>query len=137
MKVEITFEELSNLVKNKYGKQLEFSRKSDNELTIAYRQKVFFKSIRIPVNIRVEKVSGDKIMAVYGGNIGVDAVISGALAYFRSSDPEMAYAIQTEPGHRINIDLSRLSKTRSITKFVSLDSFQVLETGIVVTANLH
>lgn len=136
MKISISFAELSGYIQKRYDKQVAFSKVSDKEICLSYTQNIFFKTIRIPVNLRIEDVKADSLSITYNGGFGIDMIITGAITFLKAKLPELANAISSEEGHRIRIELSKLSQTAKLVKTISLNEITVAENGMKVDALL-
>ena len=136
MVVNISFTELSDYIKCHYDKTLLFSRVSDKELCVSYEQPIIFKTIHVPINISIEKVSPDSVTIGYNGGFGIDLIIAGTMSVLKNQVPELSKVFVSEEGHKIRIDLSQLSQTKAIFEAISLKDIQILEDDVQVEASL-
>ncbi len=136
MKLVLSFAEISDYVRLRYGKTLTITRISDTELRVLYTQKVLVASIQIPVNIVIDEVRPAELLVTYKGRFGIDMIISGALTFFKSQLPEMAAAITPRDGHQLLIDLAQLPKAKALVDNVSLQSLTVLDDALELQATL-
>lgn len=136
MTINLDFAEIGEYVKKHYDKKLSFSRVSDKVLRVSYEQRILIAAVQVPVSITIEDVAADAIAISYNGGIGIDMIISGVLAFIKAKVPELATALVSEEGHRIRIELSRLSQTKALVEALALKDIQVLESELRISASL-
>lgn len=136
MKISISFTELSNYIKKHYDKQMTFSQVSDKELCASYSQNLFFKTIQVPVSLKIEDVKADSVAITYNGGFGIDMIIAGTLSFLKAKVPELANALASEEGHRIQIELSKLPQTTTLVETIAFNEISVAEDGLIVGASL-
>lgn len=136
MTINISFAELSDYINSHFGKRLNFRQVSMNVLCVSYAQKILFKTLQIPVNIGIEEVRADTVTVTYSGGLGIDMIIAGVMAFIKAKMPELSEMIVSEEGHRIRLELSRISQTRTLVEALTLSSIQILENGICLNAAL-
>lgn len=136
MKITISFAELNEFINAHYGKQLTFSKVSDKEVCASYTQSLFFRSIQVPVNLKIEDVKTDSVAIAYNGGFGIDMIIAGILSFLKSKVPELADVLVSEEGHCIRIKLSKLPQTAKLVEAASLGEICVVEDGLIVEASL-
>lgn len=136
MKISISFDELSDYIKSHYDKQMTFSQVSDKELYASYSQNLFFKTIQIPVSLKIEDVKADSVAITYNGGFGIDMIIAGTLSFLKAKVPELANALVSEEGHRIRIELSKLPQTATLVETVAFNEISFAENGLIVCASL-
>lgn len=136
MKFTISFTELSKYIAEHYGKTLSFGRVSKNEVCVSYSQKMFFKTMQVPVNIIIDEVKDETICLTYKGSFGIDLIIAGALSFLKSIIPELANVVVTGEGHRLRIELSQLRQAKALVENIRLDEILVEEDGFEVKGAL-
>lgn len=136
MKISISFTELSDYIKKHYDKHLTFSKVADNEVRASYTQNLFFRTVQVPLDLKIENVRADSIAVTYNGGFGIDMIIAGTLSFLKAKVPELSNALISEEGHRIRIELSKLPQTETLVQAVSLNSISVAENGLTVEATL-
>lgn len=136
MNISLTFTELSDYVKSRYGKELTFSKAEENTLRISYVQKILFKDIRIPVDLAIEDVRPDAIAIRYDGGFGIDMIITGAIAFLKAKLPEFEAALQTSEGHRLSIQLSKIEQTKKAMEILCLKDILIHPDKLEIILNL-
>lgn len=136
MKISISFAELSDYIKKHYDKQLTLTKVTDKEIRTSYTQNLFFRSVQIPLNLKIEDVRADSVAITYNGGFGIDMIIAGTLSFLKAKVTELANALVSEDGHRIRIELSKLPQTATIVEVLAFKEISVAETGLIVEAAL-
>lgn len=137
MEIKLSYEEMSAYVQEHYGQTLKFSKAGEETLCVAYAKRVLIKTVEVPVNLKIERVTPSTVTVAYDGRVfGLDLVIGGALKAITALWPWLMPAITTGDGHRITVDLTRLKGGEELVKTVALRSIAVLNDGIAVTASL-
>lgn len=137
MNITITFAELSKYLSEHYGKTLTFGRVSGKEVCVSYAQKMFFKTIQVPVNITIDEVKDDAIIVTYNGGFGIDMMIAGALSFMKAKLPELANVIVPKEGHKLDIELSQLPQTKTHVENVRLSNILVYDDYFEIKATLR
>jgi len=136
MKISISFAELSDYIKGHYDKLLTFSKVSDKEVCVSYSQNLFFKTVQVPVSLKIEDVKADSVIITYNGGFGIDMIIAGTLSFLKAKVPELADVLVSEEGHRLRIELSKLPQTATLVKTISFNEISFTENGLIVDTSL-
>ena len=137
MNISISFAELSEYIKDHYGKTLTFGRVSEKEVCVSYSQKMFFKTIQVPVNITIDEVKAGAICVTYNGGFGIDMMIAGALSFMKAKLPELANVIVAREGHQLSIELSQLNQTKALVENMRLRDILVCDGHFEIKATLR
>ena len=137
MQLQITFQEISSYISSQFSKNIQFSYLSSSEFKVIYRQKVLIAEVPIPLDVRIDEVTENKITLSFTGKMGIDTVMRGFLGYMKSKFPKIFQAFSLNEGHSLTIDLSRLKETRNFIDTVDLHSVTVNGTGFNVLAALR
>ena len=136
MNITITFAELSGLIKKNYDKSIELSRVSSKEICVAYDQRIIFRTVKVPVNVTIDKVDTDAVTVIYNGGFGIDMIIAGVLSFMKAKVPELNDILVAGEGHRLRIELSNLQQTAKLIEAVRLEDIEITENGISLSAAL-
>lgn len=136
MNINVSFAELREYIHNHYHKLLGFSKLSEKELRVAYEQHILFRTVQVPVKIRIEEVNADSVSVSYEGNFGIDSIITGVLTFFKAKVPELSELLITESGHKLRIELSKLDKTKALVEVVTFEDINITEDGLCLSVKL-
>lgn len=98
MKISISFAELSDYIKGHYDKLLTFSKVSDKEVCVSYSQNLFFKTVQVPVSLKIEDVKADSVIITYNGGFGIDMIIAGTLSFLKAKVPDWPMFLSRKRG---------------------------------------
>jgi hypothetical protein len=137
MTISLTYDELSQYLSEHYGKTLTFEKITASELRIAYAQKVFIKTLNIPINIIVDKVRPTSIDLTYKGGLGIDTLITGALKFIKAGYPMLDKAIIYKENHNITVDLKQIPQAKSLIEKVTLKDILFCDNHLELRATLR
>lgn len=137
MQLQITFQEITRYIASNFSKNINFSYISPREFKVVYRQKVLITEVPIPLDVKIEEVTENKITLSFVGKMGIDIIMRGFLGYFKSKFPKIFQAFTLNEGRSLTIDLTRLKETRNFIDTVNLHSLTVTESGFTVLAALR
>lgn len=132
MKIEISFDEVSALVSERYGKQVSLARVSADEVCVTYRQRVLMASLPIPINLRIAGVEAAAVSVGYNGGTAIDMIISGVLMFVKAKFPELGQAVDAGTDHTIRIDLTKIENAKAVVATLALKDIKFSESGIIV-----
>ena len=135
MDLTVGYEELQDYINKHYRKDLTFSKVSDKEICVTYKQGILVGSVKIPLNITFEEVKPQYVTVSYNGGFGVDMIISGVLAFVRSKNLELAAALIQEPGNRIRFVFANLKKAKEVLKYLELRSITVEDNSLKISVS--
>lgn len=136
MIINLSFAELSDYIRQHYGKTLTFSKVSEKELCASYEQHIIFKTVQVPVYVSIESVAPNAITISYKGGFGIDMIITGTIAFLKTKFPELSDVIVPGEGHSICIELSNFSRAKALVEALALNNIHILENAVQVTASL-
>ena len=136
MKLTIGFDELRELVKTRYNKEVSLSRLNDHEVSVSLAQKVIIKTIQIGLDLKVESVSNKSVLVSYGGGMGVDLIIPGVMLFIKAKMPEVESIVASEEGHRIRIYLSNVKQLKPALDKITLRDLTFTDKAVVIDFGL-
>lgn len=136
MTINISFAEIAGRVKALWGVDVELARAGEQELRVAYVKKAVIASIRVPVTLRIDCVHCDAVELSYGGPLGIDKLVKGALAFLVFKKPELRGVLSVASGNRITVELSQLDRMRPVLEKVSLRDIAVADDALRIDLEL-
>lgn len=136
MRLLLSYKEISRYVASNYGQELDFSAVSPDTLKVSFAKKVVLTTVRLSVNLRIEKVEPAQVYLSYSGNTGVEMIIAGAIKMLLNSKPVLAEAISPDKDNRISVNLARFKKLKPALEKIELQAISVKEEGIEISAGL-
>ena len=141
MKLHITYQELSELVKSKADKIVEYSYIDSKTVNTkyTYMQKVPFcnKYIPVPINVkvRVEGFENGNLLLSYDAGIGLDTIISGILALYPGLKEMNIFEIQEN--QKAVVFLTKIDQVRDTLEKIDILDISFDTDGVNVTFSLH
>lgn len=136
MKAIISYKEISEYIAKQYGREVSLSKVADNEVNASVSQKVFIKTVRIGLNLKVEEVGPESVVLSYNGGFGIDLMVSGLMTFLKSKLPELSRIVTSEEDHRIRVNLANIDKARPVLERVTPQAIAFSEDSVAVTAAL-
>ncbi|MDE6077701.1 MAG: hypothetical protein K2G29_08210 [Muribaculaceae bacterium] len=136
MKGILSFKEVSDYVYSHYGRRVELRQVSNKTVRITVAQKVILATIKISIDITIEKVEDTKIEISYSGSKGIDLLIKGALHLVNEKLPQLAPMITETSGSHLTIDLEKIEQAKVITEKLRLSDIIIQEDTLELTAEL-
>ena len=106
MQFRLTYQEISNLIERKTGRQLPLIYGGPHTVRISLDVNVFFKSSSIGLDLTVDQVDENgNIYLSYNGGMGIDFMIRTALSHAQNQPG--ADMLELLPDNRIMLNLSK------------------------------
>lgn len=141
MKLHITYQELSELVKAKTDKIVELSYIDAKTANVKYThmQKVPLCNKYIPLSVgvktRVDGFEGGRLLLSYSAGTGLDAIISGVLALYPGLRD--MHIVEFQEGQKAIVYLSKVDKVRDALDKINIHDISFDEDGIDVAFSLR
>lgn len=141
MKLQITYQELSELVKAKADKIVELSYIDAKTVNVKYThmQKVPLCNKYIPLSVgiktRVDEFEEGRLMLSYSAGTGLDTIISGVLALYPGL--RNMHIVEIQEGQKATVYLSKIDKIRDALDKINILDISFDEDGINVAFSLR
>lgn len=132
MKVSIGYEEVSDMLKQKFGVRPDLKRQDDKVLGVAYKPAGFVPAVRLTV--KIEALRKDVVCLSYDCSMPVSLLIAGAVGHLQNRIPE-GVDIDVD-GKRVNVYLQSVDKLKHLCEHVSLTDITFSENSIDVSFTL-
>lgn len=133
MNIQIPFLEISELAKQK-NINIQLSHVNDKTVRVGYVKKIGLlrleKTIQADIiDLAVEQIVGNDIFLAYSGSIGMEYIIRGILALFKSSLPSF---IEQLGNSRLVLHLDKIEQAEKILQHTSVKNIAVGADGLHV-----
>ena len=132
MKVSVTFTELQDYLLSHFHKTLSMSYVDGSTVEISVPVKVLGFTKQIGINLSVEKIEGTDLFLAYDGKMGIDLLVTPALAFIKRLVPEKTECVQSLSGNVIKISLGDIDKLEKVFEKLVLRNITFDSSGIVV-----
>ena len=141
MKLQITYQEMSELVKAKADKIVELSYIDAKTANVKYThmQKIPLCNKYIPLSVgikaRVDGFEGGSLFLSYSAGAGLDTIISGVLALYPSL--KNLHIVEIQDGRKAIVHLSNVDKVRDALDKINILDISFDEDGVNVDFSLR
>ena len=136
MKVSVTFIELQDYLLSHFHKTLSMSYVDGSTVEISVPVKVFGFTKQIGINLSVKKIEGTDLFLAYDGKMGIDLLVTPALAFVKKLVPEKTDCVQSLSGNVIKISFGDIDKLEKVFEKLVLRNITFDSNGIVVAITL-
>lgn len=139
MKVEITFSELQEIIKQKIGKSPVFCKVDDKSFKAGFPLAIkvpFVGEIQknVSLNFEVQMMENTTLTLSYDGGLAVNAMFGGALKFIE--DDEKFHFVEKNKDRQLLVHLKQIEKLKDVFDKVDIQEIKVEETGFCVTCKI-
>lgn len=132
MKISISYDEVSDILKQKFGVRPNFKRQDNKILNVSYKLSGFVPTVRLAV--KVEALRKDVVCFSYDCSMPVSLLIAGAVGHLQNRIPD-GVEIDVDC-KRVNIYPQSVEKLSHLCEHVFLTDILFTETSIDVSFGL-
>ena len=136
MKISITYAELQDYVVSHFHKTINLGYVDEATVSVSVHIKVLGFTKSISINLIVKKIEGTDLFLSYDGKMGIDMLVSPAIAYAKKLVPEKAGWVEQMPGNIVKLRLGDIDKAQKVFEKVELNNILFEQENIVVEATL-
>ena len=136
MKLSVTFTELHDYLLSHFHKTLNVSYVDGSTVEISVPVKVLGFTKQIGINLSVKRIEGTDLFLAYDGKMGIDLLVTPALAFIKKLVPEKTDWVQALPGNIIKVSLGDIDKLEKVFEKLVLKNITFEPKAIVVEVSL-
>lgn len=136
MKTSILFTELQNYLLNHFHKIVKLSYVDGSTVEVSVPIKVLGFTKQIGINLIVKEIKGTDLFLAYDGKMGIDLLVTPAIAFVKRLVPEKTDWVQTLSGNLIKISLGDFGKLEKVFEKIALKHISFDKDSIVVEVSL-
>ena len=125
MNIQIPFPEISGLAKQK-NIDIQLSQVNDKTVRVGWARTIgvfgLVKTIHADIDLAVEQIVGNDIFLAYSGSSGIELIIRGILALFKSSLPSF---IEQLGNSKLVLHLDKIEQAEKILQHTSVREIAV------------
>ena len=122
MKLTITYTELQDYVASHFHKTVNFGYVDETTVSVSLPIKVLGFTKSISINLIVKKIEGTDLFLSYDGKMGIDLLVSPAIAYAKKLVPEKAGWVEQMPGNIVKLRLGDIDKLQKVFDKLELNN---------------
>ena len=137
MEVKIKYSELQDFILQKFKKEVLLTFVAPSTVSVSTKIKVLGFAKSIGVELCVEKVEGSNLQIAYSGKLGVELLITPAIAFLKRLLPDETNFITQSSNNRVIVNLTEMEQLKDVLDEVTLKTVCFEEKNVVIEASLN
>lgn len=137
MEVKIRYSEFQNYIFQNFKKEVALAFVAPSTVSVSTKIKVLGLAKNIGVDLCVEKVDGSNLHIEYSGKLGVELLITPAIAFLKRLLPDKTNFITQDSNSRVIVNLAEFEQLKGVLEKVTLKSICFEEEHVVIDSSLN
>lgn len=137
MEVKIKYSELQDFISHNFKKEVALAFVAPSTVAVSTKIKVFGFAKSIGVELCVEKVDGSNLHIVYSSKLGVELLITPAIAFLKRLLPDKTNFITQNSNNRVIVNMAEIEQLKGVLEKVTLKSICFDEEHVVIESSLN
>lgn len=137
MEVKIKYSELQDFILHNFKKEVALAFVAPSTVAVSTKIKVFGFAKSIGVEQCVEKVDDSNLHIVYSGKLGVELLITPAIAFLKRLLPDKTNFITQNSNNRVIVNMAEIEQLKGVLEKVTLKSICFDEENVVIESSLN
>lgn len=137
MEVKIKYSELQDFISHKFKKEVSLAFVAPSTVAVSTKIKVFGFAKSIGVELCVEKVDDSNLHIVYSGKLGVELLITPAIAFLKRLLPDKTNFITQSSNNRVVVNVAEIEQLEDVLDKVALKNICFDEEHVVIESSLN
>lgn len=137
MEVKIKYSELQYFISHNFKKEVALAFVAPSTVAVSTKIKVFGFAKSIGVELCVEKVDDSNLHIVYSGKLGVELLITPAIAFLKRLLPDKTNFITQNSNNRVIVNMAEIEQLKGVLEKVTLKSICFDEEHVVIESSLN
>lgn len=137
MEVKIRYSEFQNYIFQNFKKEVALAFVAPSTVSVSTKIKVLGFAKNIGVDLCVEKVDGSNLHIEYSGKLGVELLITPAIAFLKRLLPDKTNFITQDSNSRVIVNLAEFEQLKGVLEKVTLKSIWFEEEHVVIDSSLN
>mgnify|MGYP005890310847 FL=1 len=137
MEVKIKYSELQDFISHNFKKEVALAFVAPSTVAVSTKIKVFGFAKSIGVELCVEKVDDSNLHIVYSGKLGVELLITPAIAFLKRLLPDKTNFITQNSNNRVIVNMAEIEQLKGVLEKVTLKSICFDEENVVIESSLN
>ena len=130
MQLRLTYQEISDMIKQKAGQSLPMSYGGPHTVRVSYGVNVLFRTTEVGLDLTVDNIEGSNIFVSYSGGAGIDFMVKQALSMARNRPG--GDMIEPLTGNRLMLSLGKNAQAGSLLDHVDLNDIRFDEQYAII-----
>ena len=137
MEVKIKYSELQDFISHNFKKEVALAFVAPSTVAVSTKIKVFGFAKSIGVELCVEKVDDSNLHIVYSGKLGVELLITPAIAFLKRLLPDKTNFITQSSNNRVVVNVAEIEQLEDVLDKVALKNICFDEEHIIIESSLN
>ena len=137
MEVKIKYSELQDFISHNFKKEVALAFVAPSTVAVSTKIKVFGFAKRIGVELCVQKVDDSNLHIVYSGKLGVELLITPAIAFLKRLLPDKTNFITQNSNNRVIVNLAEIEQLKGVLEKVTLKSICFDEEHVIIESSMN
>ena len=137
MEVKIKYSELQDFISHKFKKEVSLAFVAPSTVSVSTKVKVLGFAKSIGVDLCVEKVDGSNLHIAYSGKLGVELLITPAIAFLKRLLPDKTNFITQNSNNRVIVNLAEIEQLKGVLEKVTLKSICFDEEHVIIESSMN
>lgn len=137
MEVKIKYSELQDFISHNFKKEVALAFVAPSTVAVSTKIKVFGFAKSIGVELCVEKVDDSNLHIVYSGKLGVELLITPAIAFLKRLLPDKTNFITQNSNNRVIVNLAEIERLKGVLEKVTLKSICFDEEHVIIESSMN
>lgn len=137
MEVKIKYSELQDFISHNFKKEVALAFVAPSTVAVSTKIKVLGFAKSIGVELCVEKVDDSNLHIVYSGKLGVELLITPAIAFLKRLLPDKTNFITQNSNNRVIVNMAEIEQLKGVLEKVTLKSICFDEENVVIESSLN
>ena len=137
MEVKIKYSELQDFILLNFKKEVSLAFVASSIVSVSTKIKIFGFAKSIGVELCVEKIDGSNLHIAYSGNLGVELLITPAIAFLKRLLPDKTNFITQNSNNRVIVNLAEIEQLKGVLEKVTLKSICFDEEHVIIESSMN
>lgn len=137
MEVKIKYSEFQDYIIQKFNKEVALAIVAPSTVSVSTKIKFLGFAKSIGVELCVEKVDGSNLHIAYSGKLGVELLITPAIAFLKRLLPDKTNFITQSSNNRVIVNLAEIDQLKGVLEKVTLKSICFDEERVIIESFLN
>ena len=137
MEVKIKYSELQDFISHNFKKEVALAFVAPSTVAVSTKIKVFGFAKSIGVELCVEKVDDSNLHIVYSGKLGVELLITPAIAFLKRLLPDKTNFITQSSNNRVVVNVAEIEQLEDVLEKVTLKSICFDEEYVIIGSSMN
>ena len=130
MQLRLTYQEISDMIKQRSGQSLPMSYGGPHTVHVSYGVNVLFHTTEVGLDLTVDSIEGSNIFISYSGGAGIEFMVRQALGVARNRPG--GDMIEPLAGNRLMLSLGKNAQAGSLLDHVNLEDICFDEQYVII-----